>query len=103
MQENQTQQHPENIISGRRSFDRQFDLLAIGVHTLQRDFGALEQRAAATQKAVDHMSASLDKFSERLHAMDRTFVAKVATITVAERILWALGSAMLGIIVHLFF
>lgn len=89
---------PENIISGRRSFDRQFELLAIGVHTLQRDFAALEQRAAVTQKAVDHMSESLEKFSEKLHAMDRSLVGKITTITVTERVLWAIGIALMGII-----
>lgn len=92
----------EHIISGRRNFDRQFELMAIGVHTLQRDFAALEQRVAGTQRAVDDMSKSLDNLTEKLHAMDKLLVTRVATITVTERVLWALGSAMLGMIVHFF-
>lgn len=96
MTEHNQQQHPENIISGRRSFDRQFDLLAIGVHTLQRDFKALEERARATQESVDQVGKSMDKLKEDMHDMDKLLVAKVATITVTERALWALGSAILA-------
>ena len=95
-------QYTDNIVSGRRSFDRQFELLAIGVHTLQRDFAALEQRAAGTQKAVDDAAASIDKLTEKLHAMDKLLVTRVATITVTERMLWVIGSAMVAIISRFF-
>lgn len=96
----QEKSQPENIISGRRSFDRQFELLAIGVHTLQRDFAALEERATGTQKAVDHIAESIEQLSRRLHDMDKLLVAKIATITVTERALWAIGSALMGIVIH---
>ena len=98
--EKQQNQYTENIVSGRRSFDRQFDMLTISVHTLQRDFAALESRAAGTQKAVDEASESIDKLTEKLHEMDKILIAKIATITVTERMLWAFGTAMLGMIVH---
>lgn len=88
---------PQHLLSGRRDFDRQMELLTIAVHTLQRDFGVLAERLAAAREQLAALSAEVGEMADALHSLDKAVVARVATIRVGERVLWMVVAAVIGL------
>lgn len=86
----------ENIFSGRRSFDRQLELLTIAVHTLQRDLGATVERLAAAREQLAALSGEVGEMAAALHSLDKAVVARIATIRVGERVLWLVVAVLIG-------
>lgn len=60
-----------NLLCGRRGFDRQLDMLSIAVHTLQRDFAALEERVRGMQDSATALSASIHLIEDEMHKLDK--------------------------------
>lgn len=87
----------EQLFTGRRSFDRQMEMLTIAVHTLQRDFAALEERVRGIQQLVIGFRDLAKDLEEELHKLDKAVVTRIATITVTERVLWALAMVVIGL------
>lgn len=92
----------ENLFSGRRSFDRQLELLVLAVNTLQRDFVAVQERLAGVQTQMRDLNSALQAVENQAHKMDKALVARLATITVAERVLWLVVATLIGIGAKLF-
>ncbi|MGH7525935.1 MAG: hypothetical protein ACREMX_04460, partial [Gemmatimonadales bacterium] len=88
--------------SGRRSFDRQLELLTIAVHTLQRDFAAANERLLGMADRMRELSASMQEIEEQTHKLDKALVTRIATISVAERVLWIVITVLIGVGVTLF-
>lgn len=93
---------PENLFSGRRSFDRQLELLTVAVHTLQRDLAAVQERLSGAQTQMRDLNSALQGIEDQAHKMDKALVARIATITVAERVLWMVIAALIGLAMKFF-
>lgn len=87
----------EQLFSGRRSFDRQMEMLTIAVHTLQRDFATLDERVRGIRESVTGLAQALEDLEREVHKLDRALVARLATITVTERVLWAIATVLIGV------
>lgn len=87
----------DNILTGRRDFDRQMEILTIAVHTLQRDFGVLAERLAAAREQLAALSGEVGEMADALHSLDKALVTRVATIRVGERVLWIVVAAVIGL------
>ncbi len=94
------QRETTDYLLGRRSFDRQMELLTVAVHTLQRDFAAMEERVRGVQSSAHGLSIMIQQVEEDVHKLDKALIARLATITVTERVLWALATGVIGIAVH---
>lgn len=92
----------ENLFSGRRSFDRQLQLLTIAVHTLQRDFGVSNERLASMREQITQFNASVGELEDSLHNLDKALVARISTISVAERVLWVVIVTLVGLAAKFF-
>lgn len=94
--ENENEQHESiaHFFSGRRSFDRQLEMLMIAVHTLERDFSALEERVRGVQALAEAIPTTIDKIEAMVHQLDKALVGRLATISITERVLWALAMAV---------
>jgi len=94
------QRETTDYLLGRRSFDRQMELLTVAVHTLQRDFAAMEERVRGIQSSAHGLSIMIQQVEDDVHKLDKALIARLSTITITERVLWALAMAALGLIVR---
>lgn len=90
-------QEGTDLLTGRRNFDRQIEVVTIAVHTLQRDFSILEERVRGLQSTTTELSTMIQQLDDDVHKLDKALVTRLATITVTERVLWALAMAVIAI------
>jgi len=93
----ETDEGATDFISGRRSFDRQIEMLTIAVHTLQRDFAALEERVKGMQSSATALTQTIQDLQEEVHKLDKSLIARISTISVAERVLWLVVAVLIGV------
>lgn len=86
--------------NGRRSWDKALYAISASVSSLQRDLVAVQERVLMAQNMIVAMNASIAELQRNLHAMDKTLVARVSTISVTERVLWLLVTIMVGLVVN---
>lgn len=86
-----------DLFTGRRKFDRQIELLTVAVHTLQRDFSVLDERVRGIQQSAVALTGAIEGLEEEIHKLDKALVTRIATITVAERALWMVMAAVIGV------
>lgn len=84
--------------NGRRNFDKNLEVLCSSINSLQMSVAALEERVQGMQRIIMEMRTSITTLQDALHVMDKMLVARVSTITITERVLWALATAVIGVI-----
>lgn len=72
------------------------EMLTIAVHTLQRDFAALEERVRGMQQLAASLSTSMALIENEMHKLDKALIARISTITVAERVLWMVVAGLIA-------